>query len=247
MFKAIRRWPPVTWILSHYIWLLMTLVRVTTRWTFVGRDLAQPVWDSGRGAVWCFWHSRILGVGSIWPRTAQKVFMLISPSQDGQLVSRAVELLGMTVIRGSSTRKKGEEQSTTDSQAKGSLQALRRMVNHAARGGCVGITPDGPRGPRMRAQAGAVRVARAAGVPIVPTAYAVKGAKILTTWDGGQWPPLFAEGWVVYGNPIIVPPKADEDTLERIRLELERALIAVSHHADSLAGVPIIEPAPVSA
>lgn len=247
MSKAFLRWGPVPWILGVYIWLLMTMVRLTTRWTYVGRDLVEPVWASGRGAVWCFWHSRIVGVASIWPRKAQKVFMLISQSPDGQLVSRAVAMLGMIVVRGSTARKKGEDPGVEASRNKGSLQALRRMVGHAAVGGCVGITPDGPRGPRMRAQPGAVRVAKAAGVPIVPTAYAIKGSKILSSWDGGLWPPLFSRGWVVYGAPINVPSNASAETQESLRLELEAALTAVSHEADRLAGVEQVQPAPLPA
>jgi len=50
-------------------------------------------------------------------------------------------------------------------------------------GACVGITPDGPRGPRMRAHPGLVMAARVARVPIVPAAYSVRRRRLLGTWD----------------------------------------------------------------
>ena len=39
------------------------------------------------------------------------------------------------------------------------------MLKRLEAGDCVGITPDGPRGPAMVASSGVVNVARLAGVP----------------------------------------------------------------------------------
>ena len=40
-------------------------------------------------------------------------------------------------------------------------------------GEVVGITPDGPKGPRMRANSGVVSLAKVAGAPIMPLTFAV--------------------------------------------------------------------------
>ena len=42
------------------------------------------------------------------------------------------------------------------------------MITALKAGQCVGVTPDGPRGPRMRVSAGVVHAARLAGVPGEP-------------------------------------------------------------------------------
>ena len=64
----------------------------------------------------------------------------------------------------------------------GGLAALRAMVKTLKDGNCVGITPDGPRGPAMQASPGIVAAARLAQVPIVPLAYATRRRRIMATW-----------------------------------------------------------------
>jgi lysophospholipid acyltransferase (LPLAT)-like uncharacterized protein len=239
MAKAFLRSPPVQWLLACVIAAYMALVRRTTRWTLVGEEHAAPVWASGQGVVWCYWHSRIMGAHSIWPRDVQPMLMLISLSPDGQFVARAAQMIGRLVVRGSSAKKHADG----GAEDKGALHAFRQMVAHAAKGGCVGVTPDGPRGPRMRAQAGAVRAAKAARVPLLPSAFAVRGGGYADSWDRFHLPPLFSTGVIVYGAPIHVPAKADEAAIEAARLALETALTAAMHEADRLVGGPLIEPA----
>jgi lysophospholipid acyltransferase (LPLAT)-like uncharacterized protein len=236
--RTILRSSPVQWILACFIAGWMALVRATTRWTIVGEEYAKPVWTSGKGVVWCYWHSRIMGAHSIWPKDVQEMLMLISLSPDGVFVARAAEMVGRTVVRGSSSKKNAEG----ETEDKGALQAFRQMMSHASKGGCVGITPDGPRGPRMRAQIGAVRVAKISKVPLLPSAFAVKGAKYAKSWDRFHIPPLFSRGVIVYRAAIDVPARADEAAMEAVRLQLEIALTEAMHEADRLVGGPVIEP-----
>ena len=237
--RTILRSPPVQFALAAFIASWMALVRATTRWTIIGREHAEPVWTSGKGVVWCYWHSRIMGAHSIWPKNVQPMLMLISLSPDGQFVAKAAEMVGRLVVRGSSSRKKADG----ETEDKGALQAFRQMLNHAVKGGCVGITPDGPRGPRMRAQIGAVRVAKMAKVPLLPSAFAIVGARYAKSWDRFHIPPLFSRGFIVYRPAIHLPAKADDAALEAARLTLEAELTAALQEADRLAGGPRIEPA----
>jgi lysophospholipid acyltransferase (LPLAT)-like uncharacterized protein len=236
--RTILRSSPVQWILACFIAAWMWLVRATTRWTVVGQEHAEPVWKSGKGVVWCYWHSRIMGAHSIWPRDVQPMLMLISLSPDGVFVARAAEMVGRMVVRGSSSKKNADG----ETEDKGALQAFRHMVSHASKGGCVGMTPDGPRGPRMRAQIGAVRVAKIAKVPLLPSAFAVKGAKYAKSWDRFHIPPLFSSGVIVYRPALEVPPRADESQMEAVRLRLETELTLAMQEADRLVGGPVIEP-----
>jgi lysophospholipid acyltransferase (LPLAT)-like uncharacterized protein len=236
--RTILRSAPVQWVLACFIAAWMALVRATTRWTVVGEDFAKPVWTSGRGVVWCYWHSRIMGAHSIWPTDVQKMLMLISLSPDGVFVARAAEMVGRMVVRGSSSKKNAEG----ETEDKGALQAFRQMMAHASKGGCVGITPDGPRGPRMRAQIGAVRVAKISKVPLLPSAFAVKGSRYAKSWDRFHIPPLFSRGVIVYRPAIEVPMRADEEMMESVRLRLEQELTLAMQEADRLVGGPLIEP-----
>lgn len=238
MLKALLRSGPMQWLIGLLIGISMALVRHTTRWTVIGREHAEPVWRSGKGVVWCYWHSRFMGARAMWPMDAQPILMLISQSPDGQFVARATEMNAAQVVRGSTAKKKKSGDGGELTEDKGGVQAFRRMVAHGSGGGCVGITPDGPRGPRQIAQAGAVRVAKAARIPLLPTAYAVQGTVPRRSWDRLHMPPFFRRGWIVYGPPIHLPARPDDSALERARADLEAGLNAVTREADRLAGVP---------
>ena len=73
--------------------------------------------------------------------------------------------------------------SIAGSTSRGGTAALRTMLKRLRAGDCVGITPDGPRGPAMRASTGIVNIARLARAPIVPITYATSRRRVLATWD----------------------------------------------------------------
>jgi lysophospholipid acyltransferase (LPLAT)-like uncharacterized protein len=237
MLKAFIRSAPMQWFLATIIAAYMQLVRSTTRWETIGLEHVKPVWASGKGVVWCYWHSRLMGAHAIWPIDVQEVLMIISLSADGGFVTKATEMIGRKVVRGSSTK-------AGSAHNKGALAAFRAMVAHAKAKGCVGITPDGPRGPRMRVQDGAVRVAKASGAVLVPSAYAIAGSTYAKSWDRLVLPPIFGRGVKVFGRAIEVPRDADDAALEAIRLDLEGELNRALWLADAHVGGPRIEPAP---
>lgn len=75
-----------------------------------------------------------------------------------------------------------------DRQAGGNLEALREAVAHLRRGEKIAIAPEGTKshdGPLGRGRSGAVRMAWAAQVPIVPVAIR---HGIFATWVRFGWP-----------------------------------------------------------
>lgn len=156
--------------------------------------------------------------------------MLISSHADGRLIAKTVKWHGISTVTGSSS--------------KGGTDALRQMVRLLGEGTTVGITPDGPRGPRMRASDGAIALARLSGAPIVPAAAATSGRRVLSTWDRLIVPLPFSRGACVWGDPIAVGRDATAADLEQARLTLEESLIAVSNRADAMVGQAAIAPAP---
>ncbi len=155
--------------------------------------------------------------------------MLISSHPDGQLVARAIAHFGIGAVAGSSTR--------------GGSDALRTLVRTLKSGESIGITPDGPRGPRMRAGEGAVALARLSGAPVLPVSVSVSRRKVLGTWDRLIVPLPFGRGAVVWGNPINVPPDADTAEISNLTEQLELMLNTISAEADRLAGHEAMSPA----
>jgi lysophospholipid acyltransferase (LPLAT)-like uncharacterized protein len=204
-------------------------VHRTTRWRIERGDRPERCWQAGQAFIGAFWHGRMLMVPPLRP--AERPFsMLISRHADGELIRRTIAHFGIAAIAGST--------------GKGGGEALRQIVRTLKSGVSVCVTPDGPRGPRMRASVGAIQAARLARAPILPFAVATSRRCVLNSWDRFLLALPLSRGALVWGEPIEVPADADAETMERLRLKLEDALSEASREADRLVGQPPIEPAP---
>lgn len=137
---------------------LIRLLYATMRLRWHGRENLETLERDGRRFILAFWHGDLLMMvrsGFQLPMTA-----MISQHRDGQLISDTMERFGAKAARGSTTR--------------GGSAALRDMMRAAADGSNLAITPDGPRGPRHVAQGGAITLARATGLPILPASFSSK-------------------------------------------------------------------------
>ena len=213
------------WLGAKYI----SLIYKTGKWEVIGEDIPNKYWQEGKPFILAFWHGRILLMPYSWRRDIP-IHMLISQHRDGLLIANTVAHFGINTIAGSTS--------------KGGSAALRAMLKRLKAGDCVGITPDGPRGPRMRATYGIVQVAKMAGVPIIPATFATEKGRNLGSWDRFllAWP--FSKGVFVWGRPIFVPPDVSEAGLESLREEVELRMNAICQAADSRMNRPAVEPAP---
>lgn len=217
--------------------LYVRLVFVTTRWEWRGFEAADRIAASGQGHIVCFWHGRLLMMSCYRRRLLRgerelhrriRHAAMISNHRDGQLIARAIAHLGIDTIAGSSTR--------------GGLAALLAAVGALERGAALAVTPDGPRGPRMHAAAGAIYMARNAGVPIFPATVSVTRRRLLSSWDRFLVPLPFGRGVFILDEPLTVAPSADPDEIERARDILETRLNAITAAADRLTGHAPLEP-----
>ena len=73
-----------------------------------------------------------------------------------------------------------------------------------------------------------IAAAQLTGLPIVPLSYRLGWKKTLRSWDRFQVPLPFSLVEVTLGEPLVVPPGADEAGRERLRDELQRRLLALT-------------------
>jgi lysophospholipid acyltransferase (LPLAT)-like uncharacterized protein len=204
-------------------------VRATTRWQTVNGAAAAAAWRGEVPVIVAFWHNRLMMMPYCWP-SPEPFHMLISAHPDGRLIARTVAHFGIDAIAGSSRR--------------GGSEALRTLVRKIKAGESVGITPDGPRGPRFRAGDGAVQLARLSGAPILPAAVGVSRRMVLSTWDRLIVALPFGRGAMVWGEPLVVPRDADDAAIAQYRHRLENEMGRVTEMADRLAGAAPIAPSP---
>jgi len=208
-------------LMAFYVFL----VRRTSSWSVEGREHPQPFWDADKNFIVCFWHGRLMMLPYAWE--SRRLFtQLNSGHRDGMLSIRAQAHFGFRTIVGSATT--------------GALTALRGLLKTVHSGNTIGMALDGPRGPRMRAKAGAVTIASKTGVPILPLTFSASRCKLLSSWDRFFLATPFNRGHFVWGEPIHVPKGLDEAGIERVRQELEGRLYDLTVAADAKYGHPAI-------
>ncbi|BBK45121.1 hypothetical protein STVA_51410 [Allostella vacuolata] len=220
------------WFRAILGWLIALYIRViwwTGRWTVHGASDHEAAWDAGRPFILAFWHGRLLMIPLAW-RKGMSIQMLISAHRDGRLIAEAMRHFGIGTRAGSTKR--------------GGAEALRVMLRTLGEGNSIGFTPDGPRGPRMRATPGIVAAARLSGVPIIPVTYAVSRRRVLSSWDRFVLALPFSRGVFLWGEAIHVPRTGD---MEAHRLRVEEAMNTLAATADRLCGQEPLEPGPLGA
>lgn len=213
------------WAAAQYI----RLVWRTGRWRIEGDGEAERMFEQGKPLIIATWHGRLLMTPFGWRHSA-KSHVLVSGHRDGQLIARTLAHFNARTITGSTRR--------------GGAGALRKLYRLMQQGGAVGITPDGPRGPRMRVSPGIVHLARLSGAPIFPLAYSARPRHVFETWDRFILPLPFGRGVFLWGPPMTVAREADEAAVEAARRTLEDRLNELTNLADAALGQPQIEPAP---
>jgi len=173
--------------------------------------------SGGKPIILLIWHGRLLVVPYFFRNRG--IAALVSPSPDGEILARIGERWGYRVVRGSSSHSV--------------IRAWAEMRNELRRGGELIIVPDGPRGPNRKLKPGAIKLARDTGALLVPFSFSASRKRFLKSWDRFLLTYPFSKIAAVYGRPIVVPPEADDAALDRLRQDVERALIDLDAEADA--------------
>lgn len=131
----------------------------------------SPKSISDKPIIFACWHGELLMLPYLYShyRTTPHAKVLISNHFDGELISKTIRYFGLGTLAGSTTR----------NAARVLIQAIKTLKE----GYDIGITPDGPKGPRHEVSDGIVVMAQKTGAKIVlveikPTSYWK-----LNSWD----------------------------------------------------------------
>jgi len=193
----------------------LRLLRRTLRIEYRNEERVFEFIDKKRPIVLAFWHGDMATVLFATCDYARRQIgpcaVLASLSEDGELLARTVQRFGIDAVRGSSSR-----------GARSGLIGLERFLLN---GGNVGIAVDGPRGPRHSVKLGIALIAKDTGAPIIPFTVHYQRSWRFRSWDHTEVPKPFSRCVATFHEPIIVPPTADRDDLERIRARVEQVLL----------------------
>ncbi len=206
----------VSWLGPWLAYWTVKILSRTMKVEVINSEIPRSFWEKGNPAIGACWHGRLLMMPIAYQ--GKKLSFLVSPHRDGQIVGKALERFGFHPILGSTTRK--------------GFSAFKKMMKAQQNGSDIGIIPDGPRGPRYRAQIGVIELAKLTGRPIVPLSFSASKRKVFKTWDHFLLPYPFSKGVFIWGEPIHVDQTGNHAHLEEKRILLERRLNELTERAD---------------
>lgn len=159
-------------------------------------------------SIFVFWHGELmmLPFGYRDYRKSHNIDTIVSQHHDGELATRLLNMLGGGAIRGSSS--------------KGGLKALKDAFKSLNNGRDVGITPDGPRGPRHSVADGAVVIAQKKDVPIVTMNIKISSCWRLNSWDKFAIPKPFSTLDYYYSDPFYITNLSMDDAKKMVKERL---------------------------
>src|SRR5688500_18767966 len=237
MRRPRRRWHDPAAVQAGLAFLAAGYIRLvhrTGRWELRCDPATAGLIRARRPFIGAFWHGRMLLIAAAWRallaelRVAEALqpYVISSDHRDGRMMAQATRRFGLRTVFGS-----------TKPGGVSLLRAARRVIEE---GQIAVFTPDGPRGPRMRAKPGVVRLAIKTGVPSVPITFAASNQRLLASWDRFALALPFARGVLAFGAPLELGGDGDPEAGRRL---LEQRLNELTREADRALGLPPVEPA----
>jgi lysophospholipid acyltransferase (LPLAT)-like uncharacterized protein len=127
------------------------------------------------------WHNRLFVIPWLHRRyrPGRVLYGLVSASRDGAWLAELLECFGIRSVRGSSSWRGG--------------QALRELCHRLKDSRAdLGITPDGPRGPRYRFKEGGILLAKTRKLPVLFVGVHFTRYWRLKSWDRFRLPKPFS-------------------------------------------------------
>ncbi len=192
------------WLISFYIKICFN----TSLWYVKNDESIKKNLQKKKSIIVCFWHNRMLMAPFCW-NYQTKFKMLISKHRDGRIISNAVSHLGIDTISGSSNKNK--------------ISSAKKIIEELKIFNTVGITPDGPRGPKEKVKEGIISLQKKTNSIIIPLSYSARFKIKLKSWDSFLFVFPFNKFVAVWGNPIKYDPSKNLDNnLEIVNEELKR-------------------------
>jgi len=207
--------------------LYVYIVYISSQKTFINKDNFDKLILENKSFIYALWHDQLLLSPFTW-QTKNRIDILISKHKDGDIIADLIKYHGFNSIRGSTNNPSKEKEKNTISSIRKIIKTLKANVS-------IGITPDGPRGPRHRVSEGTINIARISNKKILPMALAYKEQWVINTWDKFIIPKPFNKICIVWGDPIDIEINKIDVPIQQEALE--KSLINITeiatNHIDS--------------
>lgn len=212
--RKITYHPKTIAMAGFFIRCYIRLLFLTCRIQVMNPTTQKAMFAREKPTMIIIWHGQILAAPKIILPN-QRLRVIISNRLAGKLIASTVHSMGVDPIYGSTH--------------KGGSHAYRQLLK-ALNGKClVGITPDGPRGPRRSISDGTIRLALKTQAQIFPVIVLFKPCLKCATWDQFEIPLPFSKGILAVGNPVMLDP--NENDTQKHAQHLESAMYQLESKA----------------
>ena len=211
MIKYFSSFRLIQTLLSLIGSIYVLTVYKTSKINLKNRKKIENLLERNESFIYSFWHDQLLMCPLTW-QSNSNIKVLISKHRDGDIIAQLISNLGFEAIRGSTHK-------TNKIKNKGGLLSARKMIKSLKNGISIGISPDGPKGPRHKVSEGILSISRLSKSVILPVGIGFKKKWVLNTWDKFIIPKPFNEITVIWGDPI--PAITNEKNNHKFRTKLE--------------------------
>ena len=212
--------------LSIFGALYIYFVYISSKKKFINKNNLDELLNEDISFIYALWHDQLLLSPLTW-QSKKRIDILISKHRDGDMIADLIKFHGFNSIRGSTNNPKKEKE-------KNSLTSVRKILKSLKKNISIGITPDGPRGPRHKVGEGTINISRISNKKILPMSLACKKKWVLNTWDKFIVPKPFNEICIVWGEPL--DPQFDKIDISTQQHNLEKSLISITELASNHIG-----------
>ncbi len=195
-------------ISSLFCYFYVILVSVTSNIIHKNQSAPNYYWKNNKPFILAFWHSQLLMITYSW-FSKKKLNILASGHSDGQFGATIAKLLGANTVK------------ISDKKKKINIRPIFQLLKDNS---CIGITPDGPRGPKEKVSDGIIKIAKQAQVPIIPVGFWSSNNINLNSWDSFLITYPFSKCVFVWNDPIQVPNKINDHEIQKFQEILENKI-----------------------
>ena len=215
--------PIIQWTLAVILAGVIWFVFLTSKHRFTNtKSLSQY---RKKPVVFVFFHGRCLMLSPMIKRAKIPGCCVSSRHKDGRMMARLQRLFGLHAIYGS-----------TSSGAVAVMREGVHVIREKNRSMCISV--DGPSGPSLHLQNGALYFARMTGAPIVPCCFSCSRPIYLDRWDKFMIPKLFGTMSFRIGEPIYIDSKLRGEEFEQKRIQVEEIMVKQLREMDAEFNLP---------
>ena len=185
-------------ILGFFTFLYIRTVNLTSSIQFENETIPKQFWNNDKPFILAFWHSQLMMIGFSWKKN-KNVNILASGHSDGRFGAIVGKYFNLNNIQ---TSKKNKSIS---------MRFIFKLLNE---NNYVGITPDGPRGPREIVSEGIIKIAKSSKVPIIPIGFWSSKNFKLKSWDSFLITLPFSKCSFVWSKPLEIPNNIHKNQIQ---------------------------------